>query len=63
MTEHAAITANPAIFLSYARENADVARRIAEALRSRGLEVWFDQNELRGGDAWRSEERRVGKEC
>lgn len=41
-----------AVFLSYAREDAEHARRIADALRAFGLEVWFDQNELRGGDSW-----------
>ncbi len=41
-----------AVFLSYAREDTDAARRIADALRAFGVEVWFDQNELRGGDAW-----------
>ncbi len=41
-----------AVFLSYAREDADAARRVADALRAFGVEVWFDQNELRGGDAW-----------
>ena len=43
---------NKAVFLSYAREDTDAARRIADALRSQGLEVWFDQNELVGGDTW-----------
>jgi len=41
-----------AVFLSYAREDTDAARRIADALRGFGVEVWFDQNELRGGDSW-----------
>ena len=41
-----------AIFLSYARDDAAAARRIAEALRGAGLEVWFDENELTGGDTW-----------
>ena len=41
-----------AIFLSYASQDAVIARRIADALRSAGLDVWFDQSELRGGDAW-----------
>ena len=53
----------PAIFLSYAHEDADAARRIADALRSHGLEVWFDQNELRGGDTWDAKIRRQIKEC
>ncbi len=44
--------AQPALFVSYAREDSVAAARIAEALRSHGIEVWFDQNELRGGEAW-----------
>ena len=35
-----------AIFLSYASQDADAARRICEALRAFGLEVWFDHSEL-----------------
>ncbi len=41
-----------AVFLSYAREDSEAARRIADALRGFGLEVWLDQSELRGGDSW-----------
>ncbi len=41
-----------AVFLSYASQDAAAVRRIAEALRTAGVEVWFDQNELVGGDAW-----------
>jgi hypothetical protein len=41
-----------AIFLSYASQDADVARRICDALRAVGVDVWFDQSALRGGDAW-----------
>jgi TolB-like protein/Tfp pilus assembly protein PilF len=41
-----------AAFLSYASEDAAAAGRIAAALRAAGVEVWFDQSELRGGDAW-----------
>ena len=52
-----------AVFMSYAREDMDAARRIADALRSHGVEVWFDQNELRGGDAWDAKIRRQIKEC
>ena len=53
----------PAIFLSYASQDADAARRICEALRAAGLEVWFDQSELRGGDAWDASIRKQIKEC
>ena len=52
-----------AVFLSYAREDLEASRRIAEALRSSGIEVWFDVNELRGGDAWDQKIRRQIKEC
>ena len=41
-----------AVFLSYASQDAEAARRICEALRAVGVEVWFDQSELVGGDAW-----------
>ncbi len=41
-----------AVFLSYASQDAEAVARIAEALRAAGVEVWFDKNELVGGDAW-----------
>jgi TolB-like protein/Tfp pilus assembly protein PilF len=52
-----------AIFLSYASQDADAARRICDALRAVGLDVWFDQSALRGGDAWDASIRRQIKEC
>ncbi len=55
--------ANRAVFLSYAREDAIAARRIAEALRGFGVEVWFDQSELRGGDQWDAKIRGQLKAC
>src|SRR5687768_10131144 len=51
------------VFLSYASQDADVAKRLCEAMRSAGLEVWFDQSELRGGDAWDAKIRKQIKEC
>jgi TolB-like protein/Tfp pilus assembly protein PilF len=41
-----------AVFLSYASDDTEAAERIATALRSAGIEAWFDKSELRGGDAW-----------
>jgi tetratricopeptide (TPR) repeat protein len=52
-----------AVFLSYAREDSVPAQRIAEALRSHGVELWFDQEELVGGDAWDAKIRGQIKEC
>ena len=51
------------VFLSYAREDTDAAKRIAEALRGFGVEVWFDQSELRGGDQWDAKIRTQIKAC
>lgn len=52
-----------AVFLSYAREDAAAARRIADALRAFGVEVWFDQHELRGGDQWDAKIRQQVRDC
>jgi|GEM_PF-2400214 len=52
-----------AVFISYAHEDAEPARKIAEALRAFGVEVWFDTNELRGGDQWDAKIRRQIKNC
>ncbi|MDO8545182.1 MAG: TIR domain-containing protein [Opitutaceae bacterium] len=54
---------NKAVFLSYASQDADAARKIADALRAAGVEVWFDQSELRGGDSWDAKIRKQIKEC
>ncbi|HEV2039572.1 MAG TPA: TIR domain-containing protein [Casimicrobiaceae bacterium] len=58
------MSASPqAVFLSYASQDVDAARRICDALRAAGLEVWLDQSELRGGDAWDASIRKKIKEC
>ena len=55
--------ASGAVFLSYASQDAETVRRIGEALRAAGIEVWFDQNELGGGDAWDAKLRKQIKDC
>jgi TolB-like protein/Tfp pilus assembly protein PilF len=52
-----------AVFLSYASEDAQAAQRICAALQAAGIEVWFDQSELRGGDAWDQKIRREIHDC
>jgi TolB-like protein/Tfp pilus assembly protein PilF len=52
-----------AVFLSYASQDAEAAQRICAALRSAGVEVWFDQSELRGGDAWDRQIRERIHDC
>jgi len=58
-----ASTPTGAVFLSYASQDAEAARRICEALQAAGIEVWFDQSELRGGDAWDQKIRKQIKTC
>ncbi len=55
--------ATKAVFLSYASQDAEAVRRIADALREAGVEVWFDQNELVGGDAWDAKIRKQIAAC
>lgn len=52
-----------AVFLSYASEDVEAARRICATLRAADVEVWFDQNELVGGDAWDAKIRGQIKAC
>lgn len=52
-----------AVFLSYAREDSDAARCVADALRAFGVEVQFDPNELRGGDSWDAKIRKPMRRC
>ncbi|MSU51162.1 MAG: TIR domain-containing protein [Opitutus sp.] len=56
--------ASRAVFLSYASQDAEAARRICEALRASGIEVWFDADGgLEHGDEWDMKIRRQIKEC
>jgi TolB-like protein len=52
-----------AVFLSYASQDAAAAQKISEALRAAGIEVFLDQSELRGGDAWDQKIRREIRDC
>jgi TolB-like protein len=52
-----------AVFISYASQDAEAAQKICEALRAAEIEVWFDQSELRGGDAWDTSIRKQIKTC
>src|SRR5450755_491829 len=52
-----------AVFLSYASQDAEAARMICDALRAAGIEVWFDQSELRGGDVWDQKIRQQIQDC
>jgi hypothetical protein len=52
-TDVATRNSSPKIFLSYAREDLDAARRLYEQLVAREQTVWFDREALRPGENWR----------
>jgi TolB-like protein/cytochrome c-type biogenesis protein CcmH/NrfG len=56
-------TKNSSVFISYASEDLEAGRRIANALTAAGIQVWLDQSELRGGDAWDRQIREQINEC
>lgn len=43
----------PPVFVSYSRKDMAFARPLVEALRLQGAQVWFDQNDIYGGENWR----------
>jgi hypothetical protein len=54
---------NKAVFLSYAYGDAEAAGRMCASLRAAGIEVWFDQSELRGGTPGDAAIRKQIKTC
>lgn len=53
----------PTLFISYASEDREAARRLRDTLTAAGLDVWYDESELGGGDAWDQKIRRQIREC
>jgi TolB-like protein len=53
----------PSVFLSYASEDRKAAQALRDALQTYGLEVWYDESALDGGDAWDQKIRRQIREC
>jgi hypothetical protein len=51
------------VFLSYASEDRPAAQALKEALAEFGLDVWYDEGGLDGGDAWDQKIRREIREC
>lgn len=54
---------SPSVFLSYASEDRKAAQALRDALETYGLEVWYDESALDGGDAWDQKIRRQIREC
>ena len=55
--------ARPTVFISYASEDRPAVLLLREALAAAGLDVWYDANELGGGDAWDQKIRRQIRDC
>jgi TolB-like protein len=53
----------PSVFLSYASEDRSAAQTLKEALSGYGLDVWYDESGLGGGDAWDQKIRRQIRDC
>src|SRR5215472_15839779 len=53
----------PTVFLSYASEDRLAAQALRDALPRYGLEVWYDESDLVGGDVWDQKIRRQIREC
>ena len=56
-------SARPTVFLSYASEDRRAAQVLRDALPAFGMEVWYDESDLAGGDAWDQKIRRQIREC
>jgi hypothetical protein len=53
----------PTLFLSYASEDRAAVLLLRDALTAAGMDVWYDANELGGGDAWDQKIRRQIRDC
>lgn len=49
----------PRVFISYAREDADIAARVFDRLQKSHFEPWLDTESLQGGESW---DRRIRNE-
>ncbi|HEY2534793.1 MAG TPA: toll/interleukin-1 receptor domain-containing protein [Xanthobacteraceae bacterium] len=55
--------AAPTVFLSYASADREAARVLKDALPTFGLEVWYDESDLGGGEIWDQKIRKQIREC
>jgi TolB-like protein len=56
-------TRPPTVFLSYASADREAARVLKDALPAFGLEVWYDESELGGGELWDQKIRKQIRDC
>ena len=51
------------VFLSYASQDAPAVKKLRDALDAAGIEVWFDQRHLEGGDDFDKEIKKNIRAC
>ncbi len=60
----AVVEMNPgSVFLSYASQDAPAVRKLRDALDAAGIEVWFDERHLEGGDDFDQQIKRNIRSC
>ena len=47
------------VFISYVRENMEIVDRLYQELKSHGIQVWLDRNDIGLGLRWKREIRRA----
>jgi TolB-like protein len=57
------VAPRPTVFLSYASEDRRAAQVLRDSLPAFGMEVWYDESDLVGGDSWDQKIRRQIREC
>ena len=63
MSSASGSTPSPTVLLSYGSGDLAAARRLAETLRAAGAEVWCDESEQRGDEAWNRAVRKQIRDC
>jgi hypothetical protein len=53
----------PSVFISYSSSDRAAARLLRDCLTAAGLEVWLDEDELGGGEAWDAKIRNQIRTC
>src|SRR5207302_5970780 len=51
------------VFLSHSSKDREIASRIADVLRDRGVPVWYSETNLRGAQQWHDEIGQALKRC
>ena len=51
------------IFISYAREDGEAARRLRQAMEQAGLNTWMDETNLAGGEDWKLTLKSIINRC